>query len=234
MRKQVRYNVNKLYNRIKLLSIELGIVFVSFLISFFLMVFVIRRIFFHKKEVFDHRVFDYLKNYVSDTSTSIMNFFTFFGGHFFLIPANLCLIAWAFFVKKNKWFGIRVASVAISSLLLMFGLKQFFNRPRPLTPLLREARGLSFPSGHAFMSFVFFGLLIYVINTAVKNKTAKILLTAALLIIVFIIGLSRVYLRVHYASDVLAGFSMGLMWLVISLWVIHIIEQHKSNLPSVQ
>ena len=234
MHRQVRYNVNRVYNRIKLLSIELGIVLVAFFISFFLMVFVIRRIFLYKKEVLDHKVFDYLGNFVSDATTSVMNFFTFFGGQYFLIPANLLLILWAFFIKKDKWFGIRTCAVSISSLVLMFALKQFFQRPRPLTPLLQEAKGLSFPSGHAFMSFAFFGLFIYVIYKNVRTKWLKIALTILLLIIILMIGASRVYLRVHYASDVLAGFSMGLMWLVISLWVIHIIEQHKSKLPSVQ
>jgi len=225
MHRQVRYNVNRVYNRIKLLSIELGIVLVAFFISFFLMVFVIRRIFLYKKEVLDHKVFDYLGNFVSDATTSVMNFFTFFGGQYFLIPANLLLILWAFFIKKDKWFGIRTCAVSISSLVLMFALKQFFQRPRPLTPLLQEAKGLSFPSVPAFMGLIY---------KNVRTKWLKIALTILLLIIILMIGASRVYLRVHYASDVLAGFSMGLMWLVISLWVIHIIEQHKSKLPSVQ
>ncbi|MEO7263895.1 MAG: phosphatase PAP2 family protein, partial [Ferruginibacter sp.] len=166
--------------------------------------------------------------------TAVMNFFTFFGGQYFLVPANLLLIAWAFYHKRDKWFGIRVASLSVSSLLLMFSLKQFFNRPRPLTPLLREARGLSFPSGHAFMSFVFFGLLVYVINKKVKNKLLKYSLIVLLLCFVLFIGLSRIYLRVHYASDVIAGFSMGLMWLVISMWIIQIIETNKTRLPSMQ
>ena len=234
MHRQVRYNVNKIYNRLKLLSIELGIVLLSFFISFFLMVYVIRGIFLHKKEEIDFKVFDFLRDFVSDTTTSIMNFFTFFGGQYFLIPANLILILWAFFIKKDKWFGIRTCAVSISSLILMFALKQFFQRPRPLSPLLREAKGLSFPSGHAFMSFAFFGLLIYVINKNVKVKWLKYLLIILSLIMILMIGTSRVYLRVHYASDVLAGYSMGLMWLVISLWVIHIIENHKASLPPVQ
>ncbi len=217
-----------------MLSIELIIVLVAFFISFFTMVYIIRRIFFYKKEVMDHRVFEFLSGYVSDTTTAIMNFFTFFGGQYFLIPANLLLIGWAFYNNRDKWFGIRVASLSVSSLLLMFSLKQFFNRPRPLTPLLREAKGLSFPSGHAFMSFVFFGLLIYVINKKVENKLLKYSLIIFLLCFVLMIGLSRIYLRVHYASDVIAGFSMGLMWLVISMWIIHIIEKHKTKLPPLQ
>ncbi len=234
MRRQLQYGLQKITSRIKLLSIELIIVLIAFFISFFAMVFIIRRIFFHKKEVMDHRVFEFLSGYVSDTTTSIMNFFTFFGGQYFLVPANLLLIAWAFYNKRDKWFGIRVASLSVSSLLLMFSLKRFFNRPRPLTPLLLEAKGLSFPSGHAFMSFVFFGLLIFVVHGKVSNRLLRIVLTILLLCFTFMIGLSRIYLRVHYTSDVIAGFSMGLMWLVISMWIIHIIEKHRTVLPQLQ
>ncbi|MEO6406898.1 MAG: phosphatase PAP2 family protein [Ferruginibacter sp.] len=234
MRNRVQDNLKLISSRIKLLSIELIIVLVSFLISFFAMVYIIRRIFFYKKELMDQHIFQLLSGYVSDTHTAVMNFFTFFGSQYFLIPANLLLIAWAFYNNRDKWFGIRVASLSISSLLLMFALKQFFNRPRPLTPLLREAKGLSFPSGHAFMSFVFFGLLIYVIHRKVSNKVLRISLTILLLCFTFMIGLSRIYLRVHYASDVIAGFSMGLMWLVISMWIIHIIEKHKTSLPALK
>ena len=231
MSKQTFFSPRRIYDRIKLLSIELVIVLLSFFISFFGMVYIIRRIFTHKKTELDDNAFRFMETLVSDSMTSVMNFFTFFGGQYFLVPVNILLIIWAFFIKRDKWFGIRVASIAFSSLILMFALKYYFQRPRPLTPLLREARGLSFPSGHAFMSFVFFGLLIYIVNEKLKGHPLKIPLIILLLCFTVMVGLSRIYLRVHYASDVIAGLGMGLMWLIISLWVIHIIEKNKTKLP---
>jgi undecaprenyl-diphosphatase len=107
----------------------------------------------------------------------------------------------------------------------MFFLKQFFNRPRPLTPLLEPVNGLSFPSGHALMSVTFYGLLIVLVweNTAARFK--KWIVTILLLLLISLIGFSRVYLRLHYFSDVIAGFAAGMIWLTLSIWTISWIER---------
>jgi undecaprenyl-diphosphatase len=120
-------------------------------------------------------------------------------------------------------------TLSISTLGFMLGLKYLFNRPSPLIPLLKEVPGLSFPSGHAFMSFVFYGMLIYLVYREVKNKWLKWILVFLLFFMIFSIGLSRVYLRVHYASDVLAGFCFGLMSLVILLWMLRRIEKFNAK-----
>ena len=106
----------------------------------------------------------------------------------------------------------------------MLLLKSLFKRKRPLAPLLRAVRGLSFPSGHAIISVTFYGLLIYIFFHTVKNNELNYLLTALLIILILLIGFSRVYLRVHYMSDVLAGFIIGVLWLFIALAVINRFE----------
>jgi undecaprenyl-diphosphatase len=95
--------------------------------------------------------------------------------------------------------------------------------------LLREAAGLSFPSGHALMSVTFYGLLIYIVWETVKKTWLKITLVVLLLLLIHIIGFSRIYLRVHYASDVMAGFATGFLWLVISLWIVRRIEKYSNR-----
>jgi membrane-associated phospholipid phosphatase len=107
----------------------------------------------------------------------------------------------------------------------MFLLKHLFGRERPLIPLLEPARGLSFPSGHALMSMTFYGLLIYITWHSVKNIRLKWSLISFLFLLIIIIGFSRIYLRVHYTSDVLAGFAMGWLWIVVSLKVLRRIEK---------
>lgn len=227
MRKVVKARINKLWEAIALLSIELVIVFIIFFISIAFLIVVIRRIFFENKYLFDQEAFDFLLPYVSDTHTSVIQFFTIFGSHNFLVPAYLLLFIYFYFIRKNKWYFIKFASIAISNLLLMFGLKYLFNRPRPLIPLLKEVPGLSFPSGHAFMSLTFFGLLIYVVYRDVKNKWLKWSLVVSLMLMIFFVGLTRVYLRVHYVSDVLAGYSFGFLSLVIMLSLLHQIEKYN-------
>ncbi|MEO6584628.1 MAG: phosphatase PAP2 family protein, partial [Ferruginibacter sp.] len=199
----------------------------AFFCSMAVVAFLVKAIFLDKAFTLDEQVFMFFNGYVSDATTSFFKFFTFFGSHNFLVPANLLLMGFAFFVLRNKWFGIKIAAVAFSSLLMMFGLKMFFNRPRPEIPLLGKVPGLSFPSGHAFMSFTFFGLLIYVIHKQVKTLWLRYVLIFLCLCMIVIIGLSRIYLRVHYFSDVIAGISIGLIWLVISLGFLNYIEKRS-------
>jgi membrane-associated phospholipid phosphatase len=219
--------IKKFFASLALLSIELLIIWILFLCSFFVFIYVAFRIFYFKKETFDFKVFDFLNAYVSDTNTAVMQFITFLGTHSFLIPANLVLIAYFLFIKKHRWYSIKVPVVAIGGVSLMFLLKFLFNRPRPLIPLLKEAQGLSFPSGHAMMSFSFYGLLIYLVWQYIKIPWLRVVLIILLSFLILLIGFSRIYLRVHYASDVMAGFAVGAIWLVLSLWVTRRLEVYS-------
>jgi undecaprenyl-diphosphatase len=225
--KRLKNTGKRIWKEITLLSVEFMIIIILFIASAFVFARVVNTIFIEKKEDFDHRVFEWVSPYINDTNTAIMLFFTNLGKHTFLIPANLLLAAYFLFIRKHKWYSIRVSSIAISSLCLMFLLKLSFSRPRPALPVLTEVSGLSFPSGHALMSFAFYGLLIYITWYGVKNKLLRWVLIILLLLLIHIIGFSRIYLRVHYASDVMAGLSVGFIWLVLSLWVIRQLEKRS-------
>ena len=162
---------------------------------------------------------------MSERNNHIMEFFTFLGTRQFLIPATLLLIAYFIFIKKHKWYSIKIPAIALSSLGLMFLLKGLFDRQRPSVPLLFSAKGLSFPSGHALMSVTFYGLLVYIIFKSVRNKPLKWTLIILLIVLILIIGMSRVYLRVHYATDVMAGYCVGFLWLVFTIWLLNKIEK---------
>ncbi|MBC7937399.1 MAG: phosphatase PAP2 family protein [Rhizobacter sp.] len=219
--------------RLKILGLDLSIILLSFIASVIIMILLVKLVFFETANHYDVAAFNLVGRYVSDRNTAIMEFFTLLGSHRFLVPANLLLIAYAIFIQKNTWLAIKVGAIGVSSLILMFSLKALFNRPRPETPLLYEVPGLSFPSGHAFMSFTFFGLLIYLTLKQVINPLLKYGLSLILFITIVFIGLSRIYLRVHYVTDVAAGFSLGMIWLVISLYSIQMIEKNKAKLPPV-
>jgi len=226
---RVSKRVKKFWASLALLSAEMLVITGVFFVSLVAFAFIIRRIFVVKNEAFDNRVFEWLKPYINDTNTAIMNFITFFGKHEFLIPANLGLIAYYLFVKKHRWYSIKIPAVAISSLLLMAGLKNFFARQRPADQLLEEATNYSFPSGHALMAVTFYGLLAYIVWHTVKNKALRITLIAALILWIHLVGISRIYLRRHYYSDVMAGFAMGFLWLVISLKLIRKMEKYSQR-----
>lgn len=94
-------------------------------------------------------------------------------------------------------------------------LKNTLKRPRPIDYRLIEETGYSFPSGHSMASMAFYGLLIYLIYRNVKNKYLKWTLICLLSVLIILIGISRIYLGVHYTSDVLAGFLVSLSYLII-------------------
>jgi len=211
-----------------LVSVELLGTMVAFTGALALLVFAIRpQMRKHKK--IDLKIFDELKPHISKPNNRLMQGFTFLGTHTFLVPANLVLIIYFLFIRKHTWFSIWVASVALSSLLLMFTLKRIFNRKRPLLPLLQPAKGLSFPSGHALMSITFYGLLNYIISHTIKNKPVKQTAIVLLASLIIAIGFSRIYLRVHYASDVVAGYITGLLWLIVALDVLKRLEAYNKQ-----
>ena len=116
--------------------------------------------------------------------------------------------------------------IALSSLALMLLLKALFKRKRPLSPLIKAVKGLSFPSGHAITAVTFYGLVIYIISNIISPGILLYALITFFVVLILLIGFSRIYLRVHYPSDVLAGFIIGLMWLVISLETFNIFENN--------
>lgn len=182
-----------------------------------------------KYKPIDLAVFERIKPSVSQAKNRIILFITFLGKHQFLVPANLLLIFYFLLIRNQNWFSIRILTIALSSLVLMLLLKYLFQRKRPLSPLLKAAKGLSFPSGHAIMSVTFYGLLLYILLHTVDIEWLKYLLTIVLVLLILLIGYSRVYLRVHYASDVLAGFIIGILWLWISLAVLNQLERNARD-----
>lgn len=229
MVKRFSGRIKSIWAAAALLSVEMIFIVAAFLLSLLAFAYLIRRVIVLQNTGFDKKVFALFQPYVSETNNSIMLFFTFFGTHKFLIPANLCLIAYFLFIRKHKWYSIKVPAIALSSLGLMFGLKHFFGRPRPDVPLLFKAEGLSFPSGHALFSITFYGLIVYLLYYSIKNKSLKWFVISLLILFMLIIGFSRVYLRVHYASDVIAGFCVGFMWLVFAIWLLNRFERFSKR-----
>lgn len=231
MIQRISKRVKKTGAAIALLSAEMVLILIIFVLALLALAYLIRNVIVLHRTGFDQQVFAYLQNHINPENNSLMLFFTFLGTHRFLIPANLVLIAYFVFIQKHKWYAIKIPAIALSSLALMFGLKHFFHRPRPDVPLIFKADGLSFPSGHALFSVTFYGLLVYIIYHSVENKAVKWILITFLLLLMPVIGFSRVYLRVHYASDVIAGFCVGFIWLVMTIWFLNQIERYtRKNL----
>jgi undecaprenyl-diphosphatase len=133
--------------------------------------------------------------------------------------------------KHNKTKSFDIPVIAVGSALLNLIFKARFKRNRPIHDQINVS-GWSYPSGHAMESMSFYGLMIYSLFRSKLSKPIIYTGSALLWILILLIGTSRSYLRVHYPSDVAAGYALGLLWLVGSISMIRGIEyflRKKSN-----
>ena len=162
---------------------------------------------------------------ISDFATPIAKFITNFGGAIFIILLTVILIA----VIKNKKIGLSIlANLAIITILNQL-LKRILQRPRPTEYRIIEESGYSFPSGHSMISMAFYGYLIYLIYKYVENKNVKWILISLLSVLICFIGISRIYLGVHYTSDVLGGFLISISYLVIYISAVNNVFYKKEE-----
>lgn len=196
-------------------SIRKNVKWIVFFISLVLFLFIAEDVF--TKEIMDMDALGYgfISSFISDEATSVMKFITYFGSAYVLIP----LTALLFVLTKNKKLNILIGS----NLLLVTFLNQFlkivFQRPRPEEYRLISESGYSFPSGHSMVSMAFYGLLIYIVYRYVKNVYVKYGLMVILFMLILFIGISRIYLGVHYTSDVMGGFLLSISYLIVFIRV---------------
>jgi membrane-associated phospholipid phosphatase len=178
----------------------------------------------------DNSVFAFIAPYRTEWLTSAMNFISFYGNHNFLIPANLALIIY-FLLKKKKKLALLTLITALSSLGLMSLIKNIVQRHRPPGSLVTGVTNYSFPSGHAFMSVAFYGLLIWLVFAAVSQTWKRQIIIGLFLLLILVISFSRIYLRLHYTSDVLAGLCLGTIWLITCMHLCLRLGQHLWPAP---
>lgn len=172
-------------------------------------------------EFIDVNVFfniDYIR---TDSVTLFMKIFTRLGDSWFLISVVIFFSIFLYINNKKKYLVWYLLSTIFGGLFLNRGLKLFFSRPRPFFSIeklenLVNATGYSYPSGHSMGSIIVYLLLAYILvnNYNIFNK--KILFISCL--ISLLIACSRVYLGVHYPTDIISGFYLGLSWSLFSIY----------------
>jgi membrane-associated phospholipid phosphatase len=218
-----------LLRRIEKLSFEIILLAVLFFVCLWALFSIADMVFEDKNTRFDEQVFSWIVPHTNSRTTAFMQFITFFGSPMFLLPANIILAGVFLFTRNHQIYTLKVAAVALTSTGVMFLLKIILQRERPLVPLISKAHGYSFPSGHSFSSLVFFGMLGYIIFRTINNKPLKWLLVISCFLFAILIGLSRIYLKVHFASDVIAGFCLGIIWLLLAKWLL--VKTQKMVIP---
>lgn len=155
-------------------------------------------------------VYDYLSQNSSKTIYLIMQAVTLLGSVYLIVGISLIVVF--LFVRKNKKVeAITHSIIVLSSAILVYMLKLLIGRERPLDSLLTD---YSFPSGHTLMSLACYGSLAYILYP--KTRKAR-----AFLFIPLVVAASRVYLGLHWLSDVVAGVFLGVMWLLMCITIIN-------------
>ena len=172
-----------------------------------------------EKEVFsfDRSFLLWIHQFANSQLDRIFLFFTALGNPPTVVTIFIMTIAWLA-MKRRYSDGIRFTIVCVGGVLIDRVMKLFFAKPRPeLWHRLITETSFSFPSGHAVGSMVVYGFIAYILAKEMQQHKQYIYAAASLLIIA--IGLSRLYLGVHYPTDIIAGYGIGFIWLITCMKV---------------
>jgi len=151
----------------------------------------------------------------NDLAIKIFEKITWLGEAYVVIILAL-LVSIFLWLAHKRWQVIAFWVTLVGAEGITLISKLFFNRPRPDNAVLLETSG-SFPSNHATLAVAFYGFIAYLLLSQIKNKLYRFLIILITVVIIFVIGFSRLYLGVHYLSDVCVGYLVGLAWLLIGV-----------------
>jgi undecaprenyl-diphosphatase len=132
------------------------------------------------------------------------------------LSAITLLIAVYLLYKRYRKYSLLLVGSMLGDLVIVEILKRSFHSSRPLNGIMQET-GFSFPSGHATAAVVLAGLLTYLLWQNFKSRNVKMLSGILFVLISLVVGFSRIYLNVHWLSDVLGAYSLGVFWLAFSI-----------------
>lgn len=176
---------------------------------------------------YDYYFSEKIQNYRTPSLTSFNQFITHLGDRSTYIILSVVFAAFLL-IWTGKWkFALQTTLVLIISSISNIVLKQLINRERPSMDQLVSVSTLSFPSGHAMSAMAFYGFLIYLGFHLATSLGVKLAIFFTLGALILLIGFSRIYLGVHYPSDVLAGFIGGIIWVSFFVTLFKIRELYK-------
>ncbi|WP_417897180.1 phosphatase PAP2 family protein [Bacillus haimaensis] len=175
-----------------------------------------------EKFAFDHAIMTFLRSHEYDLVFSKMKIITEAGSVWWIASVTAITAVFLWFYRKDRW-GVLFFIIANGGGgLLVLLLKHVFQRPRPSLNPAYDGNGFSFPSGHATGSIILYGFMIYLIARERKLIIGRVAAIIGLLFLIIFVGFSRVYLDVHYPSDILGGFAVGTIWLLFCLFSLEV------------
>ena len=193
-------------------------------VSLILFIFLTYNIFNNKIAFIDSYIEGIILSIRNDKLTDVMTIITNISSAYALIVITVLLLI----LIKNKKIPILITFNLIFSFLTSQLIKIILKRDRPVNISLVNAMGFSYPSGHSMVSMAYFGFIAYLVYKYIDNTIVKVILIITLFVSIFAIGFSRIYLGVHYFSDVLGGFLLSISYLML------FININKFNLSEVK
>ncbi|WP_042162437.1 phosphatase PAP2 family protein, partial [Paenibacillus gorillae] len=169
-------------------------------------------------EWFDSRVITFVQQWESPWLTPIMKGLSLIGAGTLNVILTILIMIMLYFVFKHRWELLFFIGVIAGSALLNVMLKAIFHRDRPTLHRLADATGYSFPSGHSMAAFALYGVLCFLLWKHARTALKRTLLIIAGTVMILAIGISRIYLGVHYPSDVIGGYLASGTWLAVTIW----------------
>ncbi|WP_339252912.1 phosphatase PAP2 family protein [Sporosarcina sp. FSL W8-0480] len=190
---------------------------------------IVTGIFLNIMPMFDRPIIDLVQGWEAPWLTPIMNGFSFIGSTkvvMVLIIAVTALLFWSFRARSSAYFFF-FATVGTGALNQV--LKLVFKRERPEFHRIAEAVGYSFPSGHTMMAFTLFAMAVILLWRQIRIRAGKIALLTFAIFMFGMIALSRIYLGVHYPSDIAGGIAASAFWVVFTVFVFDTYQRRKKQ-----
>ncbi|MGE5943887.1 MAG: phosphatase PAP2 family protein [Flavobacteriales bacterium] len=178
---------------------------------------------------YDKQITDYVISYRSPMLTDYFIFVTHVGDFYgYAVVIGISIFVSLVIFKKRKYVVQIVLVLALSGLSNWI-LKRAINRARPSIEHLVAVETLSYPSGHAMAAISFYGFLIYLFYIFKMNRVVKYSVIFLLILLILSIGVSRIYLGVHFPSDIAGGFIAGAIWVVFCVVIFNMIEVFRRD-----
>ena len=177
---------------------------------------------------FDENIISFVQKYISEDVTIWVLRLTDLGSIHFIVPAIIVvslLLLW----RKKYALVIFILSANVFGGILNKSLKWFFKRERPdILPVIME-KGYSFPSGHSMGSLILYGSIAYILIHLVHSRWGKVMSILVAGFLILAIGISRIYLGVHYPTDIVGGYSIGTAFLLLCILAFRYYEQRTGK-----
>lgn len=165
---------------------------------------------------FDNIILEYLQDRMNPMLLEVMKFISFIGSYVFIAPVMAIIFIYNY-IKKRYYIAKLLLLSTGGAWILNFILKQIFRRIRPIEYFLVEQSDFSYPSGHTMVATTFYLTTAFLLTRNIKDKRKRILCYFTAATLIFLMGISRLYLGVHWPTDVLGGFLIGYIFFSLSV-----------------